>query len=107
MLIENVGEFPVRNVHVCDNYLYQLLKSNDKKAIVITYSEKKCQVDENSKILKLLKSEYESNNTYLPNFLHINYDDIDGNSMHQIFKLKSTNEYYYYSLEKTEFNLNI
>lgn len=92
--ISNVGEFPISNVAVNGHYLYQLLPTGKEKEIVFSYS--------NSEKHKLLESEYEKSENGYPKNIIINYEDIDGNSMFQIFEMKLFEGAYYYSLEAIE-----
>lgn len=97
--IENVGEFPVCNVIVFDKYLWQMLKPNEKKKIQVAYSDSPDAQRWKKHILELLKSEFERNDSWIPMWFNVNYDDVDGNTMYQSFKLKEFDGTTYYSLE--------
>lgn len=97
--IENVGEHPIRNVIIFDTYMFQLLKSNDRKIFQIAYSDSPDITKWKKHLIELLESEYERNKNGIPQWFNINYDDIDGNEMFQIFELKEFEGKDYYSLE--------
>lgn len=99
--IENVGEYPVRNVIVFNKYLFQLLKPNEKKTIQIAYSDSPDIQRWKKHLIEILESEFERSEEGIPKWFNINYDDIDGNEMFQTFELKDFDGTKYYSLEGT------
>ena len=99
--IENVGEYPIRNVIVFDKYRFQLLKPNDEKSLQIAYSDSP-DVKHKEKIIELFESEYERTEDGIPKWFNISYDDIDGNEMTQTFELKNFEGTKYFSLEQVK-----
>ena len=99
--LENVGEYPISNVIVFDNYLYPMLKPNDKKNIQIAYSDSPDLPKWKNHLIELTETEFERTDEGLPKSIVINYDDIDGNEMYQIFALSSFDDIQYYSLTGT------
>ena len=98
--IENVGKYPVRNIIINDCYVCQILKTDEKKKIEFTYSDK-----ENT--LSLLKTGYEKDSSGYAKVLLINYDDVDGEIWSQVYELKqydrsdsSSNQYFLTSIEQ-------
>jgi len=86
--IENVSDYPIRNVIVFEKYLYQLLKPHDAKTIQIAYSDSPDIKKWKSYLIEVLESEHGRSEKGLPMWININYDDIDGNEMFQTFDLK-------------------
>ena len=97
--IENVGKYPVRNVIVFDNYLWQMLKPNEKKQIQVAYSDSPDVARWKKLVIEILESEFARTGEGLPTDFCINYDDIDGNEMYQVYTLKDFEGTKYYSLE--------
>lgn len=97
--IENVGQYPVRNVIVFDKYLWQMLKPNEKKQIQVAYSDSPDVARWKKLVIEILESEYARTDEGLPTGFCINYDDIDGNEMYQVYTLKDFEGTKYYSLE--------
>lgn len=96
--IENVSSHPILNVIVFDQYMFQLLKPNDKKEFQIAYSDSPDIQKWKNHLVEILESEYESDDKGIPKWFNINYDDIDGNEMFQTFELKTFEDTSYYSL---------
>lgn len=99
--IENVGQYPVRNVIVFDKYLWQMLKPNEKKQIQVAYSDSPDADRWKKLVIKLLDSDFARTDEGLPKDFCINYDDVDGNEMCQVYTLKDFEGAKYYSLEAT------
>ena len=99
--IENVGQFPIINVIVFDQYLWQMLKTNEKKTIQIAYSDSPDVQHWKDLIIELFEDEYERTDEGIPKSFNVQYDDIDGNEMYQTFELKDFEGTKYYSLEGT------
>ena len=98
--IENVGQFPVRNVIIFGKYLYQLLKPNEKKQIQVAYSDSPDIQKWKDHLIELIETDYGRSSSGIPKWFNINYDDIDGVEMFQSFRLMSFDETEYYSLEE-------
>lgn len=96
--IENVGEYPIRNVIIFDKYLFQLLKTNDKKTFQVAYDDSPDAERWKNYLIVILESEYERSKEGIPKLFNINYDDVDGNAMLQTFELKTFEDDKYYSL---------
>lgn len=97
--IENVGDYPVRNVIIFDKYLFQMLKSNENKVIQIAYDDSPDMKSWRKRLIEIYESEYERTKEGIPRWFNINYDDVDGNAMYQTFELKDFDGTKYYSLE--------
>ena len=100
--IENVNDYPIRNVCVFDKYLYQLLKAHEKKDIKVIYSDWLNDLTKDKGYIVLYELDYERNEIGLPSGFNINYEDIDGNDWYQSFKLSSFDETLYYSFDGIE-----
>lgn len=97
--IENANEYPITNVIVFDEYITPLLKSEEKKSVYCTYSDPTNTYKFPKYIAVINETDYEKDNSGLPKWFNINYEDIDGNAMYQTFELKHFDETEYYSLE--------
>jgi uncharacterized membrane protein len=100
--IENIAEFPVLNVIIFENYLYQVLKPRDVKKVMVAYSGSPDLPKGNGIIIEISESDYPKSESGLPTWLQISYDDIDGRSMFQTFELKSFDGKEYYSFKNPE-----
>ena len=100
--IENVGEHPIRNVIVFNEYLWQMLKPNDKKQIQVAYSDSPDIEHSKEHLIQLFETEHERTEHKIPKRFGINYEDIDGNEMYQLFELKEFDGTMYYSLDKLD-----
>lgn len=105
--IENVSLYPIKHVIIFNQYLFQLLKSNEKVKIQCAY-EDSMDAKSISKELVRIDNEIAQNENGLASWFNINYEDIDGNSMFQSFELKFFQSYinspktYYYKLVEIE-----
>lgn len=99
ILIENVGQYPIRNVIVFGRYMFQMLKQNEKKNFQVAYSDSPDIKQWKDHLIELMESDYERTNKGIPQYFNINYDDVDGNKMVQRFELKEFGGIEYYSLE--------
>ena len=99
--VENVSSYPILNVIIFDNYMFQLLKPNEKKTFQVAYSDSPDIQKRKKRLIEILESDYEHTDEGIPKWFNINYDDIDGNEMFQTFKLKTFDGTNYYSLEGT------
>lgn len=100
--IENVSEFPIRNVIVFDRYYFQLLKPNEPKDIYVVYSDSPDVSTKVAVVARILETEYERTEHGVPKWFNINYEDIDGNEEFQTFTLENFEGIEYYSLKSTE-----
>lgn len=100
--IENVAEFPIRNVIIFDRYYFQLLKPNEPKDIYVVYSDSPDADTKVAVIARILETEYERTERGIPKWFNINFEDVDGNELFQTFTLESFEGVQYYSLESTE-----
>lgn len=98
--IENVSEYPIRNVIIFDKYMLQLLKPNDEQTFQVAYSDSPDITKYKERLIEIFESEYERTEKGIPKWFNINYEDIDGNEMFQTFELKEFEGTEYYSLEK-------
>lgn len=99
--IENVGQYPVRNVIMFDKYLWQMLKPNDKRIIQAAYSDSPDIERWRKYVIEILESEFARTDEGIPKDFCINYDDIDGNEMYQVYELSDFEGTKYYSLKGT------
>lgn len=99
--IENVGDYPVRNVIIFDKYLFQMLKCNENKVIQVAYDDSPDMKSWKKRLIEIYESEYERSSEGIPMWFNIIYDDVDGNEMFQTFELEDFNGTKYYSLEGT------
>jgi L-rhamnose mutarotase len=97
--IENVSEYPILNVIIFDNYMFQLLKSNDKKAFQIAYSDSPDVQRWKKHMIEIFESEYARTENGIPEWFNICYEDIDGDEWRQTFEIKDFDGKRYYSLE--------
>lgn len=100
--IENVAEFPIRNVIIFDRYYFQLLKPNEPKDIYVVYSDSPDAGIKVAVIARILESEYERTEQGVPKWFNINYEDVDGNEEFQTFTLENFEGVEYYSLRLIE-----
>lgn len=100
--IENVAEYPIRNVIIFDRYYFQLLKPNEPKDIYVVYSDSPDAGTKIAVIARVLESEYERTEQGVPKWFNINYEDVDGNEEFQTFTLENFEGIEYYSLKSTE-----
>lgn len=99
--IENVGKYPVRNVIVFDRYIWQMLKPNEKKQIQVAYTDSP-DIERGEKyLIEILESEFARTDEGIPKDFCINYDDVDGNEMYQVYVLSDFEGTQYYSLRGT------
>lgn len=96
--LENVSEYPIRNVIIFEKYMYQLLKPNDKQIFQIAYSDSPDFARWPNHLVEV-SPEHERTDAGVPKWFTVDYEDIDGNNMYQIFELKSLEGTEYYSLE--------
>ena len=99
--IENANEYPITNVIMFDKYICPLLKPCVARDVYCTYSDPTNTYKFYDSIAVISETDYEKHSSGLPMWLNIKYDDIDGNSMCQTFKLKNFDDTPYYSLEGT------
>lgn len=97
--IENVGQYPARNVVVFDKYLWQMLKPNEKKQIQIAYSDSPDIKRGKEHLIEILESGYARTDEWIPKDFYVSYDDVDGNEMYQIYTLRDYEGTQYYSLK--------
>ena len=97
--IENANEFPITNLIVFNKYTSPLLKPNKEISVYCTYSDPTNTYTFNESIAIINETDYEKDSSGLPMWFNINYDDIDGNSMYQSFKLNCFDNTQYYSLD--------
>lgn len=100
--IENVSEYPIRNVIIFDRYYFQLLKPNEPKDIYVVYSDSPDASTKVAVVAQILETDYERTEHGVPKWFNINYEDIDGNEVFQTFTLESFEGIEYYSLNSTE-----
>lgn len=100
--IENVAEYPIRNVIIFDRYYFQLLKPNEPKDIYVVYSDSPDAGTKVAVIARVLESEYERTEQGVPKWFNINYEDVDGNEEFQTFTLENFEGVEYYSLKSIE-----
>lgn len=102
--IENVGEYPICNVIIFDQYICQMLKPNEKIHFQVAYAESPDLQRWKDKLIQVYESEHGKSSKGIPEKLDIIYDDIDGNAMRQSFALAQFGDSQrlkdYYSLEE-------
>lgn len=87
---------------IFDKYITQLLEPGASKKICVLYNDSPDATHRN--VIVIFKSEFDRNDQYMPKSFNItiNFDDIDGNEMFQVFDLACLDGDYYYSLKRTE-----
>lgn len=98
--IENVGAYPIKHVIIFESYITQLLKSNETYSLQGAYEDSPDYATQNKHIVRIIQSEYERSDKGLPKWFEINYEDVDGNDMYQVFELKDFDGQDYYALAK-------
>ena len=98
--IENVGQYPVTHLIVFDKYIKNVFKPGDKISIMCAYHDSIDAKKWPNNVL-VLTDEYEREGN-LPKWFNICYEDIDGNAMFQMFKVKDFDDKVYYSLDSRE-----
>ena len=101
--IENIGEYPVMHICVFEKYMFPAIKLGESKSIQAAFSDS----EDVRKYLKGLKAVLDSNEARdekqrLPLEFNICYDDIDGNSLYQTFRLVDYDGVKYYELKCKE-----
>lgn len=96
--VENLGEFPIANVIVFNKHFTPMLKTGEILYLHCAYSDSIDAQKWPDKMTVLLESEFERTEDNYPKSFCINYDDIDGNSMYQIFELKDFDGTKYYQM---------
>lgn len=96
--IENVSEYPIAHVIVFNKYITPVLKNGEILRLHCAYSDSMDAQKWADKMIVLLESEFERTDDGYPKSFCINYDDIDGNSMYQIFELKDFDGTKYYQM---------
>lgn len=97
--IENANEFPITNIIMFDKYISPLLKPCVEKEVLCTYVDPTNTYKFYDSIAVINEEDYKKDSSGLPMWFKISYDDVDGNSMYQIFKLKTFDGTQYYSLD--------
>ena len=96
--IENVNKFSIKHVFIFDKYITPLLKCNEVQFVHCAYYDSDDAKKWPGKMVVLF-DDYERNDQGIPNWFNINYEDVDGNTMCQIFELKKFEGTLYYSLD--------
>ena len=96
--VENLGEYPIANVIVFNKDFTPMLKAGETLYLHCAYSDSIDAQKWPDKMTVLLESEFERTEDNYPKSFCINYDDIDGNSMYQIFELKDFDGTKYYQM---------
>lgn len=101
--IENIGEYPAMHICVFEKYMFPAIKPGESKSIQVAFSDSE-DVRKYPKGLKavLESSEPKDEEQRLPLEFNICYDDIDGNSLYQTFKLMDFDGVKYYALKHKE-----
>lgn len=97
--IENANEFPITNIIMFDKYISPLLKPCVEIPVYCTYADPTNTYKFFDSIAVINETAYEKDSSGLPMWFNIIYDDVDGNSMYQSFKLKCFDKTQYYSLD--------
>jgi len=100
--IENVNEYPIKHVIAYEKYLCPVLKAGSIINVQCAYAGTSDAKKHPDKLAVITEEDYAKNEEGYPTGLTINYEDVDGREMWQIFKLKSYDGTLYFSLEKTE-----
>ena len=96
--IEIVNDKVARNLIVFDKLLTTVLKSGEKCRMAVAYEDSEDVKKWPSRVTKILHSEYEDTKG-LPNWFNICYQDEEGHSMVQSFKLEFFDGEAYYDLD--------
>lgn len=101
--IENISEYPAMHICVFEKYMFPVIKSGESKLIQAAFSDSE-DVRKYPKGLKVVleSSEPKDEEQRLPLEFNICYDDIDGNSLYQTFKLMDFDDVKYYALKCKE-----
>lgn len=101
--IENIGEYPVMHICIFEKYMFPAIKPGESKLIQAAFSDSD-DVRKYPKGLKVVldSSEAKDEKQRLPLEFNICYDDIDGNSLYQTFRLMDFDGVKYYALKCKE-----
>ncbi len=101
--IENIGEYPAMHICVFEKYMFPVIKPGELKSIQAAFSDSE-DVRKYPNGLKAVldSSEPKDEEQRLPLEFNICYDDIDGNSLYQAFKLMDFDNVKYYALKHKE-----
>ncbi len=101
--IENIGEYPAMHICVFEKYVFPAIKTGESKTIQAAFSDSE-DVWKYPKGLKVVldSSEPKDEKQRLPLEFNICYDDIDGNSLFQTFRLMDFDGVKYYALKYKE-----
>ena len=105
--VENLSAHPVLHIIIFNQYIRPALKAGEKISIFAAYEssedlkryKRKVQAGE---LLVILHDEVDCDKEGKPEWFNINYEDIDGHDMYQIFKLRDFDGKAYYSKEAVE-----
>lgn len=101
--IENIGEYPAMHICIFEKYMFPAIKPGESKSIQAAFSDSE-DVRKYPKGLEVVldSSEPKDEKQRLPLEFNICYDDIDGNSLYQTFKLMDYEGVKYYALKYKE-----
>ncbi len=101
--IKNLGEYPALHICIFEKYMFPVIDSKEEKKILVAFEDSEDVKKYPKGIPAILPLEdMDRGGERLPYEFNIAYDDIDGNSVFQTFKLMDFEEKKYYSLKKRE-----
>lgn len=101
--IENIGEYPAMHICIFEKYMFPAIKPEESKSIQAAFSDSE-DVRKYPKGLRAVldSSEPKDEKQRLPLEFNICYDDIDGNSLYQTFRLMDYEGVKHYALKYKE-----
>lgn len=99
--IKNVNSYPVKHLIICEKYITPLLESGEKISVQCAYWDSEDAQKWPDKVI-ILTDDCAKGEKDCPSWFNVMYEDVDGASMYQTFKLKKFDETLYYSLDCQE-----
>lgn len=104
--IENIGEYPAMHICVFEKYMFPAIKVGDAKQVQAAFSDSEDVKKYPKGLNVVLDCDEPRDEEYkLPLEFNICYEDIDGNSLFQTFKLSDIDGVKYYSLKRREITI--
>ena len=99
--IANVGNYPISNIVVFDRYICDCLTPGDFYEITCGYDNIPAPISSLRNVLMVSESEYGKSEDGLPEYINVNYLDVDGVEWYQTYSLRCFEEARYYGLDGT------
>lgn len=101
--IKNIGRYPALHIYIFETYMFPVIDSKDEQKIMAAFEDSEDVKKYPKGIAAVLPVEdMEKGGERLPHEFNIAYDDIDGNSVFQTFRLMGSEGKKYYSLKRRE-----